>query len=90
MPTADPRYTRALAPEITMHVPSQRFPSTAALAGIALAALLLASCGRQANPSPTNTALNVPEGTAERAPARPDELKPPALPPQPGHIGRTH
>ncbi len=54
-----------------------------------LSPALLASCGRQANPSPTNTALNSPEGSAERAPARPDDLKPPALPPQPGHIGRN-
>ena len=73
-----------------MHAPAtSRLRTAATLAGLLLAALLLASCGHQSNPSPTNTALNAPEGTAERAPARPDELKPPALPPHPGHIGRN-
>ena len=65
-----------------------RTPFTLALSAIA-AALLLTSCGHQTNPSPTNTALNAPEGAAERAPAKPSALKPPALPPEPGHIGRN-
>ena len=58
------------------------------LPAVALAVLPLASCGRQANPSPINAALNAPEGSPERAPAAPDELKPRATPPSPGHIGR--
>lgn len=72
-----------------MHADSPRFRTLAALAGCTIAAILLASCGHQTNPSPTNTALNAPEGAAERAPAKPSELKPPALPPEPGHIGRN-
>lgn len=58
------------------------------LAAMILSLAPLASCGRQSNPSPTNTALNQPEGTPERAPATPDPLQPPPLPPQPGHIGK--
>lgn len=61
----------------------------AALTAVSLAALLLASCGQTAKPSPTDAALNAPEGTPEKAPAKPSELKPPALPPEPGHIGRN-
>ncbi len=60
--------------------------------GFTASALVLAvlplACGRQANPSPTNAALNAPEGSPERAPTRPDDLKPPATPPSPGHIGQ--
>ena len=70
-------------------IPARHLRQTLAftLPALALAVLPLASCGRQANPSPTNAALNAPEGSPERTPARPDELKPPTTPPSPGHIG---
>jgi hypothetical protein len=72
-----------------MHTRFSRILPSVAIAGVALSLSLLASCGRDTNPSPTNAALNTPEGTAEKAPARPEELKPPAIPPQPGHLGRN-
>ncbi len=72
-----------------MNTLERRLINSAALAGVVVSTLLLASCGQTAKPSPTDAALNTPEGAAEKAPAKPSELKPPPLPPEPGHLGRN-
>lgn len=72
-----------------MHATSKRLASLLSLTLLAFSLITLPGCGQTAKPSPTDAALNTPDGTTEKAPARPSDLKPPALPPQPGHIGRN-
>ncbi len=54
----------------------------------AFSTLPLASCGQTAKPSPTDAALNAPEGSTPQAPREPAPLLPPPIAADPGRIIR--
>ena len=71
-----------------MHALARRFLTAATLTSICLSTLPLASCGQTAKPSPTDAALNAPEGSTPQAPRDPAPLLPPPIAADPGRIIR--